>query len=216
MIRTGLNGMQRIFLCLAMALEMALSGCETTDGGAVMALEGEGPDNKHLVRKIIGGLVTRIAQNPRTHKVSLSIRETRVGSDGSPLCSSPTGRVLDVESVVKVFFEDPKRLKSALVVMENPADPTPRDLKVGECVSVAPDDVDRVQTIGSSIEIDSAPVAKNTRDSYRDGIVGLWAASFSRKSPAGLFRPGSSPARGVGAASRSPWKKVLSPLRRSA
>jgi hypothetical protein len=56
MIRTGSGWMKQVFLCIAMTLGMALSGCERTGAGVVMALEEEGPDDKHIEKKSSGAL----------------------------------------------------------------------------------------------------------------------------------------------------------------
>jgi len=200
---------------LTMSLGMALSACQTTEAGAVMALEND--TDRHLVKKIVGGIVVGIRRSPGSRNVALTIRETRIGKNGSPLCSLPTGRILDVESVGGIFAADPRRLTSGMVVMEAPSDPTPRDLKVGECVSVAPDDIDRVQpALHSSIEIEPALSARNTRDTFEKGVVELWAVVTPPKSAVSLSWSGSEHLRRT-SAKRAPLPvKTVSLLRQPA
>lgn len=132
-----------------------------------------------------------------------------VGKDGGPLCNAPTGRVLNVESVAGIFSDDPNRLKSAMVVMAAPSDPTPRDLKVGECVSVAPDDIDRVHSaIRSSIEIEPSVRAANTHDIFQKGVVELWAVTFPPRSAVSLSWGGARHLRSIAAEPHANAKRV--------
>jgi hypothetical protein len=202
---------------LTMSIGMFLSACQTTDAGAVMAIEDEGGNDRHLVKKIIGGIVTGVRRSQEGRNVSLKIRETRIGKDGSPICDAPTGRILSVESVGGIFSADPKRLRSAMIVMEAPSDPTPRDLKVGECVSVAPDDIDRVQTaIRSSIEIAPALHASNFHDKVRKGVVELWAVVSPPNSAVSLSWSGAGQLRRTSVMPTPAHAKLVQVLRQPA
>lgn len=162
-------------------LGLALAFLQTGESPAAM-IEDEQSGDRHLAKRLIGGIVLSVRHLRGSRNVSLLIRETRLDKKGRPLCKAPTGRILSVESVGGIFQARPARLKSTLVVMENPADLTPRDLKPGECVSVAPDDIDRAETkLHSSIRIEETPaVAKNT-DKVKEGLVELWAKTFPAK-----------------------------------
>ncbi len=176
---TKMNRKKGFFSGLLMGLALAL--VQTGESQAAM-IEDEGTGDRHLAKRLIGGIVMKVRHIPGSRNISLLIRETRTDRSGRPLCKAPTGRILSVESVGGIFLARPARLKSSLIVMESPSDPTPRDLKPGECVSVAPDDIDRTKTaLHSSIQIDRTPdVAKNT-DKVKEGLVELWARTFPAK-----------------------------------
>lgn len=224
--RFGMNGIikkiktdwrKSLVVGLTMSIGMALSACQTTEAGAVMAIEDEGGNDRHFVKKIVGGIVVGIKRSPKSHNVSLKIRETRVGKDGGPVCDAPTGRILNVESVGGIFAADPKRLRSAMIVMEAPSDPTPRDLKIGECVSVAPDDIDRVQTsVHSSIEITPSLQASSSRDIFQKGIVELWAVGTLPKSAVSLSWSGTGQLRRTSAVHTPVHAKLVGSLRQPA
>lgn len=183
---------------LTMSVGMALSACQTSEAGAIMAIEDEGASHRQITKKIVGGIVISVKKTPGSPNMSLRIRETMVAKDGGPVCDAPTGRILNVVSVAGIFAEDPNRLRSAMIVMEAPSDPTPRDLKVGECVSVAPDDIDRVQTaVRSRIEIEPSVRTASTRDVFQKGVVELWAVTFPPKSAVSLPWGGGSHSRNV-------------------
>ena len=167
---------RRFFSGLLVSLGMALAACQSTEAGAVMALEEEGDPSRHVVRKIVGGVVMKVVRHPGRRSVALLIRETRVSASGRPLCQAPTGRLLSLESVQSLFRGDPKRLRSAMVVTGDPETPKLGNLRPGDCVSVAPDDVDSSKTVvRSSIEIESpAPIARR-EDRFGKGIVEIWA-----------------------------------------
>ena len=183
-MKMNMRIVHRIMSGFLVSLGMALSACQTTEAGSVMAIEESGDQSRHLVKKIIGGVVMTVVRRPgNRNPVSLVIQETRVSSSGRPECLSPTGRILTVENVRTVFRKRPGHLRSAMVVMGDSLSER-SDLTPGECVTVAPDDMDRAQTaLRSSIEIaPSDPVARK-EDHLGKGIVEMWArmSGFSRK-----------------------------------
>jgi hypothetical protein len=166
---------------LGLLVGMALALFQTGESPAAM-IEDEGTGDRHIAKKMIGGIVVKVRHLRGTRNISLLIRETKIDRTGRPLCNAPTGRILSVESVGGIFLAKSARLKSSLVVMESPADPTPRDLKQGECVSVAPDDIDRVEArLHSSIKIEQTPVVAQKTDKVKEGLVELWARTFPAK-----------------------------------
>ena len=166
---------------VGLLIGMALAFFQTGESPAA-TLEDEGASDRHLAKKVVGGIVMKVHRKPGTRNISLTIRETRIDRTGRPLCNAPTGRILSVESVGGIFLASAARLKSSLVIMESPSDPTPRDLKPGECVSVAPDDIDRVETaLRSSIRIEETPVVAKKTDKVKEGLVELWARTFPAK-----------------------------------
>lgn len=166
---------------LIMGIGMILALFQSGEVQAAM-IEDEGTGERHLSKKIIGGIVMKVRHLPGTRNISLLVRETKIGQNGHPLCNALTGRLLSVESVGGIYLARPARLKSSLVVMESPDDLTPRDLKPGECVSIAPDDIDRAtHALHSSIRIaGSSDLAKNT-DRLKEGFVELWTRTFPTK-----------------------------------
>ena len=166
---------------LGLFVGMALALFQTGESPAAM-IEDEGTGDRHVAKKVIGGIVMKVRHQAGNRNLSLLIRETKIDRTGRPLCNAPTGRILSVESVGGIFLARSARLKSSLVVMESPSDPTPRDLKPGECVSVAPDDIDRVEaTLRSSIRIGRTSVVAKKTDKVKEGLVELWARTFPAK-----------------------------------
>ncbi len=180
-MNTDRNKIRKKNLFSGLLMGLALAFVQTGESQAAM-IEDEGTGDRHPAKRLIGGIVLTVRHLPGSRNISLLIRETLMDQKGRPLCKAPTGRILSVESVGGIFLARPPRLKSPLVVMENPADLTPRDLKPGECVTVAPDDIDRAKTeLHSSIQIEQTPdVAKNT-DKVKEGLVKLWARTFPAK-----------------------------------
>ncbi len=199
---------RRFFSGILVSLGMALAACQSTEAGAVMALEEEGDPSRHVVRKIVGGVVMKVVSHPGRRSVALLIRETRVSSSGRPLCQSPTGRLLSLESVQSLFRGDPKRLRSAMVVTGDPETPGLGNLRPGDCVSVAPDEVDTSRTVvRSSIEIEApAPIARR-EDHFGKGIVEIWATLSPPPTVAAKLKKLSEPLRRT-ASSLKPSSRV--------
>jgi len=131
---------------------------------------------------VVGGIVLAVHQRTGSRNISLVIRETRTDRNGEPVCQAPTGRILTVESVGGIFLSDKARLKSSMIVMESPGDITPRNLVPGECVTVAPDDIDlKERSLRSSITIDDGSLMTKKTDEFRKGLVELWARTFPTK-----------------------------------
>ena len=166
---------QRFFSGLLLSLGMALAACQSTETGAVMAIEEEGDQSRHIVRKIVGGVVMKVLYHPGRRSVALLIRETRLSRSGRPLCQAPTGRILSLGSVKALFQSDPGRLRSAMVVTGNPEPRSLTGLHPGDCVSVAPDEVGRGKTkVRPSILIETPALARE-EDRFGKGIVEVWA-----------------------------------------
>ncbi len=167
---------------ILMGLGMVLAALFQTGEAQAAMIEDEGTGERHLAKKVMAGIVMKVRQKPGTNNISLKISETRVDRKGHPVCHAPTGRTLLVESVGGIYLAKPSRLKSTLIVMESPGDLTPRDLKAGDCVSIAPDDIDRVDnTLRSSIKIEETPEIAKKTDKLKDGLVTLWANIFPTK-----------------------------------
>ncbi len=155
---------------------MTLSACQSTDAGAVMAIEDEGGQSRTIVKKIIGGVVLAVKRHNKTRRLSLVMMEAQVSPSGRPECRLLTGRRLSIGHVRMVFKERPGRLKSAMVVMGGPEPASFSALAPGDCVSVAPDDIDRPSSsLASSIEIETADTVAQKSDRLGKGIVELWA-----------------------------------------
>lgn len=131
---------------------------------------------------VVGGIVLAVHQRTGSRNISLVIRETRTDRNGEPVCQAPTGRILTVESIGGIFLSDKARLKSSMIVMESPGDITPRNLVPGECVTVAPDDIDLKESrLHSSIRIDDSSLMTKKTDEFRKGLVELWARTLPAK-----------------------------------
>ena len=167
-----------------------LSGMEVASAGDLSGATA--PDKKTPV--FVGGVVLTVHHVPGSKNMSLVIRETRMDKGGEPICNAPTGRILTVESVGGIFLSDKARLKSSMIVMESPGDVTPRNIVPGECVTVAPDDIDLAQSkIEPSISIeDSSLMAKKT-DEFQKGLVELWARTSPAKGAVPFTWKGSEP-----------------------
>ena len=166
---------RRFFSGLLVSLGMALAACQSTETGTVMAIEEEGDQSRHIVRKIVGGVVMKVLGHPGRRRVALLIRETRLSPSGRPLCQAPTGRILSLGSVQSLFRGDPNRLRSAMVVTGNPEPRSLTGLHPGDCVSVAPDEVGRGRTeVRPSILIETPSLARE-EDRFGKGIVEVWA-----------------------------------------
>ena len=203
---------RRFFSGLLVSLGMALAACQSPEAGAVMALEEEGEPARHVVRKIVGGVVMKVVKHPGVQSVALQIRETRVSPSGRPLCQAPTGRILSLGSVQALFAGDPKRLRSAMVVTGDPETPRLGNLRPGDCVSVAPDELDRPRTIvRSSIEIEkSAPLARG-EDRLGKGIVEIWATLSPPPTVAAKLKKLSDPLRRTASALKPSYRIPLHP-----
>ncbi|MHB8369697.1 MAG: hypothetical protein ACYDBP_08400 [Leptospirales bacterium] len=142
----------------------------------------EGTQVKKEGSSVVGGIVLAVHQRTGSRNISLVIRETRTDRNGEPVCQAPTGRILTVESIGGIFLSDKARLKSSMIVMESPGDITPRNLVPGECVTVAPDDIDLKESrLHSSIRIDDGSLTTTKTDEFRKGLVELWARTLPAK-----------------------------------
>ncbi|MCL5285907.1 MAG: hypothetical protein M1313_09265 [Nitrospirae bacterium] len=165
---------RRFFSGCLVSLGMALAACQSTEAGSVMAIEEEGEPSRHIVKKIVGGVVMKVLPHPGSRSVALLIRETRLSSSGRPLCQEPTGRILSLAKVQALFRGDPGRLRSAMVVTGDPDTPSLSGIHPGSCVSVAPDEIERSSTVvRSTIEIETPSLARG-EDNLGKGIVEVW------------------------------------------
>ena len=184
-------------LALTVVMGLLLSACQTTEAGAVMALEEEGGEERHLAKKIFGGIVVGIRKSSGSGRVSLEIRRVPIGAGGRPLCRKPSGPILAVASVRRVFSTAGEGLRSALVVMGDSSRRPLRALAIGQCVSVAPDDSGRGRgAVSPILEIERTLPAGSVRKRIRDGLVEIWGI-VSPRGPvpitANLFRRKGSP-----------------------
>ncbi|MCL5284621.1 MAG: hypothetical protein M1313_02520 [Nitrospirae bacterium] len=193
MKKTAKTLMKKIFLAVALIFGMCLPACETTNAGSLLLLSGG--DDPRSSRTIFGGLVADIRKDPATRRLSLTLREVRIGKDGHPRCSAPTGRLLAVESVTAVVSSGQNAQRSAFVIMENPEDRSSRELERGMCVTVRPDTREGVR---GRIRLLPPPGSGITRDRVHDGIVEIWPPDPVKKGPAsrsGLLERGTAKSR---------------------
>ncbi len=166
---------KKVGMALTFVIGLFLSACQTTEAGAVMALEEEGGEERHLAKKIFGGVVVGIRKNPGSGQVSIEIRRVPIGPGGRPRCRKPSGQILAVGSVRRVFSAAGEGLRSALVIMGDPSLRPLRALEIGQCVSVAPDDSGRGRgAVSPVLEIERTPPADRLRKRIRKGFVEIW------------------------------------------
>ena len=164
--------MKKIFLAVWLAFGMALPACEPTGEPLLLA---EDADLEIPGKTLMAGSVIRVRQKTGNPRISLSVRETRTGKNGHPLCDAPTGRLLHVESVTEVVSKPSNRLKSAFVVMGNPTDPPMAKIERGMCITVSPDTRgSREKLPGTKIAIVAAPGPGKSDDRVGAGIVTIW------------------------------------------
>ncbi len=162
-------------LALTVLLGVLLSACQESSAAAIMALEEEGGEERHLAKKIFGGLVVEVKNDRSAGRVALTLRRVPVGDGGRPLCRKATGGLLVVSRVERLFTAAKGRLRSALVVMGDRSRRALGDLAVGECVTVAPDEDDSGRgSVSSRIRILWSRKAQGIRERINGGIVEIW------------------------------------------
>ena len=179
---------KRLATALTVALGLLLSACQTTDAAAVMALEEVGGEERHLVKKVFGGLVIAVDRDRFPGHAGLLIRRVPVGFDGRPLCRKAGGSLLRVSRVKRVFAARAGRLRSAFLVMGDRSLRGLRDLAVGQCVTVAPDEEGPGRdSVSPRIRILSSRKTEPLRARIALGIVTIWGRiSQGIPPPAGI------------------------------
>ena len=180
----------KVMAAMGLWIGSTLSGMEVASAGDLAGAT----DPEKKAPSFVGGVVLAVHHTPGSRNMSLVIRETRMDKKGAPICNAPTGRVLTVESVGGIFLSDKARLKSSMIVMESPGDITPRNIVPGECVTVAPDDIDRASNmIRSSITIEDDSLMAKKTDEFQKGLVELWARTSPAKGAVPFNWKGSKP-----------------------
>ena len=200
-VKNVLTWKKRLTLLLTVLLGVLLSACQETPAAAVMALEEEGGGERHLVKKIFGGVVVEVKHDRSSGRVALTLRRVPVGAGGRPLCRKAAGGLLVVSRVERVFTAAKGRLRSALVVMGDRSRRARRDLAVGQCVTVAPDEDDSERgSVSTRIRILLSRKTHGIRERINAGIVTIWEGPDSF--PFRTSRPRSLPPPGRGDMSR--------------
>ena len=101
------------------------------------------------VGKVFGGVVVHIQKLASARQTRLLLDITPMDSQGRPVCQKPTGKLVRVLAG-RSFHKH--REHSAFVVVEDPSDPLPSHLTVGDCLTVDGNDVDRVSRNTSKTE----------------------------------------------------------------
>ena len=177
-VNTYKGTLGKVMVAMGLLISSTLSGIEVASAGELSGATVE----EQKAPMFVGGVVLAVHHTEGSRNMSLVIKETRMGKEGAPVCSIPTGRILTVESVGGIFLSDRSRLKSSMIVMESPADITPRTIVPGACVTVAPDDIDLAKTsIQPSIRIEEGLIMGKNSDDFQKGLVELWARTTSTK-----------------------------------
>lgn len=101
------------------------------------------------VGKVFGGVVVHIQKLASARQTKLLLDLTPMDRNGQPVCQKPTGKLVRVLAG-RSFHKH--REHSAFVVVEDPSDPLPTHLMVGDCLTVDGNDVDRVSRNTSRTE----------------------------------------------------------------
>ena len=174
-VRNILTWKKRLVLALTVLLGVLLSACQETSSAAVMALEEEGGEERHLAKKVFGGVVVEVKKERSAGRVALTLRRVPVEASGRPHCRKATGDLLVVSRVEQVFTAAKGGLRSAFVVMGDRSRRARRDLGVGECVTVAPDEDDSGRgSVSSRIRILWSRKTHGMRERINAGIVTIW------------------------------------------
>ncbi|MHB1287192.1 MAG: hypothetical protein ACYCYP_11680 [Leptospirales bacterium] len=91
--------------------------------------------------RVFGGVVVHIQKLASANQTNLLLDLTPMDNQGKPVCQKPTGKLVRVLTGRTVQTH---REHSAFVVVEDPSDPLPSHLTVGDCLTVDGNDVDRV------------------------------------------------------------------------
>jgi hypothetical protein len=153
--------------------------------------EKQGPAIKS--GKMFGGIVVHLQKLASSGDVRILIDLTPLTIKGVPVCQKPSGKMVSVLAG-KGFYHH--REHSAFVVIPDPSDPLPRNLTVGDCLTVDGNDVDRVSrpTMQSedSIQIVPSLVKKDTGvQIVRAFFLKLWPGnpSLSQEAHTGNLLP---------------------------
>lgn len=181
--------MKKIFLAVLLAFGMALPAPGPSAESLLLVEEAlaESADPRTPGKTLIAGLVTGVRKKTGSSRVSLSLRETRIGKEGRPLCDAPTGRFLYVESVTAVVRKPKDRLKSAFVVMGDPPDPPKAEIGRGMCVTVSPEarkTLEKSPEPGIDIVV-AGPEAGKRKARLGAGTVTIWSGPPSKDKPPG-------------------------------
>lgn len=173
--------MKKILLAVLLAFGLALPAPGPSAESLLLVEEAlaESADPRTPGKTLVAGLVTGVRKIAGSSRVSLSLRETRIGKEGRPLCDAPTGRFLYVESVTAVVRRPKDRWKSAFVVMGEPPDPPKAQIGRGMCVTVSPEARETSPGPGIAIVV-AGPDAAKGKARLGAGTVTLWSGPPSR------------------------------------
>jgi hypothetical protein len=143
--------------------------------------------------KLFGGIVVHLQKLASSGDVRILIDLTPLSANGAPVCQKPSGKMV---SVLAGRGFDHHREHSAFVVIPDPSDPLPRNLMVGDCLTVDGNDVDRVSrpTLQSEDSIQIVPsLAKKEKgvQVVRAFFLKLWpeTPSLSQEAHSGNLLP---------------------------
>ena len=152
--------------------------------------EKQGPTIKS--GKLFGGIVVHLQKLASSGDVRILIDLTPLTIKGVPVCQKPSGKMVSV--LAGRGFEH-HREHSAFVVIPDPSDPLPRNLTVGDCLTVDGNDVDRVSrpTLQSEDSIQIVPSLKKDTGVHvvRAFFLKLWPGnpSLSQEAHTGNLLP---------------------------
>ena len=132
---------------LSLALFLTLTG-----QFSIPCYAGGTGDDKHAALhtgSIFAGLVVHIQRWKDSQSIRILLDRVPLTAKGRPRCRRPTGERI---SVIAGKTVSRRKQPSAFVVMPSQADPLPRHLSVGDCLTVDGNDVDRIASAPSSSE----------------------------------------------------------------
>jgi hypothetical protein len=159
---------------LSLALFLTLTG-----QFSIPCYAGGTGDDKHVAlhhaKNVFAGLVVHVQRWKGSRNIRILLDRVPLTSKGLPLCNKPTGKLLSVLSA-KTFSR--RTEPSAFVVMPDPADPLPKHLSVGDCLTVDGNDVDKVD-LASPKEEDSIRIVRSL-DNKKSGLRIVRGLFFQR------------------------------------
>lgn len=162
----------------------------------VFALDN-GDNKRGTSKSLIGGVVVHIEKRAAGH-IKLLLNRTPLDSSNRPVCQKPTGNLVTV--LAGKDFEATHE-RSAFVVMEDPGDPLPSHLAVGDCLTVAGNDIDRVDPVTGKEDEDSIQIVHTLKEKSIRMIqalsVTLWPDGLSLTSHHNLSLSKPSPAHNL-------------------
>ncbi len=162
----------------------------------VFALDN-GDNKRGTSKSLIGGVVVHIEKRAAGH-IKLLLDRTPLDPSNRPVCQKPTGNLVTV--LAGKDFEATHE-RSAFVVMEDPSDPLPSHLAVGDCLTVAGNDIDRVDPVTGKDDEDSIQIVHTLKEKSIRMIqalsVTLWPDGLSLNSHHNLSLSKPSPAHNL-------------------